>query len=168
MIIRKKYKFESAHIVRNCSSIRCSESIHGHSYIVEVFIKSNHLDNGQMVYDFGLMTPIKNFIDRFDHSYVFWKDESSDFKKFIRLFSDRWIEMPLSPTAECFSLIFFKFIDEILNNTKFKNGEKRVELHSVRVHETATGYAECFKNDMHLINKYETEDIKFSESIMKG
>ncbi|HCN16273.1 MAG TPA: 6-carboxytetrahydropterin synthase QueD, partial [Moraxellaceae bacterium] len=32
MRIRKLFKFENAHIVRNCSSDRCKYSIHGHSY----------------------------------------------------------------------------------------------------------------------------------------
>lgn len=46
MIIRKQFKFEGAHIVRNCTSQRCRENIHGHSYIVEVFITSDKLDHG--------------------------------------------------------------------------------------------------------------------------
>ncbi|MFR6543952.1 MAG: 6-pyruvoyl trahydropterin synthase family protein, partial [Butyricimonas virosa] len=52
MLIRKLFKFEGAHIVRNCSSHRCRENIHGHSYIVEVFITSDKLDRGYMVIDF--------------------------------------------------------------------------------------------------------------------
>jgi 6-pyruvoyltetrahydropterin/6-carboxytetrahydropterin synthase len=47
MIIRKQFKFEGAHIVRNCTTRRCKKSIHGHSYVVEVFFTSNKL------YDFG-------------------------------------------------------------------------------------------------------------------
>ena len=44
MIIRKLFKFEGAHIVRDCSSDRCKFSIHGHSYVVEVFLTSDKLD----------------------------------------------------------------------------------------------------------------------------
>ena len=44
MIIRKIYDFENAHIVRFCSSKRCKESIHGHSYRCEVLLKSEYLD----------------------------------------------------------------------------------------------------------------------------
>ncbi len=58
MLIRKLFKFENAHIVRNCSSDRCKRSIHGHSYKVEVLLQANRLDHGQMVYDFGLMKGI--------------------------------------------------------------------------------------------------------------
>ncbi|MBY0444649.1 MAG: 6-carboxytetrahydropterin synthase, partial [Burkholderiales bacterium] len=44
MLIRKLFKFENAHIVRNCSSERCRSSIHGHSYRVEVLLEANALD----------------------------------------------------------------------------------------------------------------------------
>ena len=40
MIIRKTYSIEGAHCVRNCTSERCSHSIHGHSAVIEVFLES--------------------------------------------------------------------------------------------------------------------------------
>lgn len=52
MLIRKLFKFENAHVVRNCTSDRCKRSIHGHSYKVELLLKASKLDHGQMVYDF--------------------------------------------------------------------------------------------------------------------
>ena len=55
MIIRKLFKFEGSHIVRNCTSDRCSHSLHGHSYKVELFLTADHLDNAGMVVDFGLL-----------------------------------------------------------------------------------------------------------------
>jgi len=166
MLIRKQFKFEGAHIVRKCSSERCKKSIHGHSYIVEVFIKSDKLDNGMMVYDFGLLGKVKEFIDSFDHTYVLWDQESNKFKAFIREYSDRVIQMPVSPSAECFSLVFFKFVDKILKDTVYSNGESGVELYSVRVHETATGYAECYREDLGMIN-FKLSDVKFSKGVTK-
>ena len=69
MIIRKIYDFENAHIVRFCSSKRCKESIHGHSYRCEVLLKSDYLDAAGMVYDFGLMKQHNRMIiDSFDHT----------------------------------------------------------------------------------------------------
>ena len=80
MLIRKLFKFEGAHIVRNCSSDRCKRSIHGHSYTVEVFLTAKGLDNGQMIMDFGLMKgTIKDLIDSFDHAYSFWNLEKRSF-----------------------------------------------------------------------------------------
>ena len=72
MRIRKLFKFENAHIVRNCSSDRCKRSIHGHSYEVELILEAHRLDHGQMVYDFGLLKHhIKDIIDSFDHAITF-------------------------------------------------------------------------------------------------
>ena len=165
MIIRKLFKFEGAHIVRNCSSVRCKKSIHGHSYVVEVFFKSDGFDHGMMVMDFGLMKgTIKDFIDGFDHAYSLWSKESEDFKNFMITNSDRWIEMPVSPSAEAYSLMFFKVIDAIVKATEFNNGEKNVQLYSVRVHETTTGYAESFREDLEWCD-FELEDIKISDGI---
>jgi len=72
MRIRKLFKFENAHIVRNCSSDRCKYSIHGHSYQIELILEAHRLDHGQMVYDFGLLkSSIKDIIDSFDHAICF-------------------------------------------------------------------------------------------------
>ena len=83
MIIRKLFKFEGAHIVRNCTSVRCRENIHGHSYIVEVFLTSNKLDDGYMITDFARLAKIKELIDSFDHSYILWNKEDAEFKNFV-------------------------------------------------------------------------------------
>jgi len=167
MIIRKQFKFNGQHIVRNCSSERCKKSIHSHSYVVEVFFTSQGFDNGQMVMDFGLMkSTIKDFIDGFDHAYSMWDKETLEFKEFMKQNSDRWIEMPVSPSAEAYSLMFFKVIDSIVQCTEFNNGEKQVKLSSVRVHETTTGYAESYESDL-TWQQFDLSDIKISEGIKK-
>lgn len=167
MIIRKQFKFEGAHIVRDCSSKRCSRSLHGHSFIVEVFLTSDGLDNGQMVVDFGLLkTNVSTFIDSFDHSYSVWCDESIKFKNTIQELSDRWVEMPVSPSAESYALMFLYVIDKIIKNTMFANGEKNPRVHSVRVHETATGYAEAFMEDLKNIKSDLLNDIIFSPGVI--
>ena len=166
MIIRKKFKFEGAHIVRNCSTQRCKKSIHGHSYEVEVFFTSNKLDNGYMILDFGLTKKhINNIIDSFDHAYTLWENESDEFKIFFKENSERWIQMPISPSAESYSLMFLKFIDFILKHTTFSNGEGDVLVSSVRVHETKTGYAEAFREDMDLI-ELDIKKVIFSNEVI--
>lgn len=166
MIIRKLFKFEGAHIVRNCSSNRCSHSIHGHSYIVEVFLTASALDNGQMVYDFGLMKgTIKDLIDSFDHALSVW-DKDKQMVDIARETSDRYIIMPVSPSAEQYSLMFLFLLDKILKNTQFNNKECGVHMSSVRVHETSTGYAESFIEDLKMVN-YNLENIIFSDQIKK-
>lgn len=165
MIIRKKFKFEGAHIVRGCSSDRCKKSLHGHSYVVEVFFTSNHLDNGQMIYDFGLTKgTIKDIVDSFDHAYSVWDKESDEFMDFIKNNSDRYVVMPVSPSAECYSLTLLYIIDKLMKATEMNNGEGTVSVSSVRVHETETGYAESFQSDLEWF-KFNLEDIEFSDAI---
>ncbi len=165
MIIRKKFKFEGAHIVRGCSSDRCKKSLHGHSYVVEVFFTSNQLDNGQMIYDFGLTKgTIRDIVDSFDHAYSAWNKESDDFMNFIKANSDRYVVMPVSPSAEGYALLLLYIIDKIMQATEMNNGEGNVKVNSVRVHETDTGYAEAFRDDLDWF-PYRLEDVHFSNPI---
>ena len=165
MNIRKQFKFCSGHIVRNCSSERCRKSMHGHNYIVEVFFESDKLDNGGMIMDFGLSkTSIKDFIDGFDHCWQMWDKEPKEFKSFIKGNSDRWISMPISPSAENYSLMFLFVIDKMIQHTVFNNGEGDVQVSSVRVHETDTGFAESFQKDLKMVD-YTLDDIKLSKQV---
>lgn len=168
MIIRKVYEFENAHIVRFCSSKRCKESIHGHSYRCEVLLSSKYLDNASMVYDFGLMKKeIKMIIDSFDHTTTLYAGDSSEYKNDMKKHSKRWIELPYNPSAEQFSRVFFVLIDRLLAQSVMQNGEKGVELYSIIVHETATGYAQCFKEDAYssIMGVINLDDIVFSDEI---
>lgn len=165
MIIRKLYRIESAHTVRNCSTSRCKYSLHGHSGIIEVFLTADGLDSGMMVCDFGLMkSHIKDLIDSFDHAYVMWNKESEDFKRFIKDNSKRWVELPVSPSAEAFSIVLFRIIDAAIRSTKFNNNENHIKLYSIRYHETETGYAEAFASDINMIT-FNLDEIKFSDQV---
>lgn len=169
MIIRKIYDFENAHIVRFCSSKRCRTSIHGHSYRCEVMLNSNFLDSAGMVYDFGLMKQgIKVIIDSFDHATTLFSGDSDEYKNDIKKHSKRWIEIPQNPSAEQFCRVFFILIDRLLNLTNMHNNEKNVTLYSIIVHETATGYAQCFREDAYNedMGKIELKDISFSPEIL--
>lgn len=170
MIIRKLFKFENAHVVRGCSTIRCRSSLHGHSYKVELLFSSNFLDNGQMVYDFGLMKQnMKAIIDSFDHAIAIWNGDDMEYIEDMKKHSHRWILIPVSPSAEQFSRLFFVLIDRLLSLTSTVNGEKEVKLHSVIVHETETGYAQAFKEDAYSQNMglIDLEEIVFSQEIQK-
>lgn len=167
MIIRKKYNVESAHIVRNCTSQRCSHSIHGHSATIEVFLESRQLDNAQMVYDFGLMKgTIKQFIDGMDHCYLLCKHDGEEFKDFIKSNCDRWIELPCNPSAEMLSVFLFNYIEQILTLTNKQNGEGEIHVKAVRYHETETGYAECDKQDVDTLWKQDW-NVTFSPGVVK-
>jgi 6-pyruvoyltetrahydropterin/6-carboxytetrahydropterin synthase len=166
MIIRKKFAFEGAHIVRNCSSRRCALSIHGHSYKVELLLAGKP-DRGQMVYDFGLLkTHVKELIDAFDHTTVFWDKDGEEYIQAIKQHSARWISFPVNPTAEMLSLWFLNAFSFLLGNTSKLNGES-FECHSVIVHETDSGYAQAFTSDVDDVQLGWLNETIFSEEITK-
>jgi len=168
MLIRKLFKFDNAHVVRNCTSDRCKRSIHGHSYKVELLLKASKLDHGQMVYDFGLLKGvIKDLFDSFDHAICFWEKDDSQYIDACQTFSARWISLPVSPSAEQFSRIFFYLAQQVLQSTVTQNGEGDVEVYSVIVHETDTGYAQSFIEDIQneQMGILSLDGIVFSEQI---
>ena len=170
MIIRKLFKFENAHVVRGCSSERCKYSIHGHSYKIEVLFESNYFDKGQMVYDFGLTKRyIKELIDTFDHSITLWSGDNASYIGDMKKHSARWVELPVSPSAEQFSRVIYLMVERVLDCTGMVNGERNISLHSIIVHETETGYAQGFKEDAYseLMGIINLEDIIFSDKIQK-
>ena len=170
MLIRKLFKFENAHIVRDCTTQRCSENIHGHSYKIEVLLESNYLDNGQMVYDFGLTKRyIKELIDSFDHAITLWTGDDKSYIESMKNHSNRWVELPVSPSAEQFSRVIYLMVERILACTDMRNGEREVTLHSIIVHETETGYAQGFKEDAHstLMGEIALEKITFSPQVQR-
>jgi len=168
VIIRKMFKFENAHVVRGCSTVKCRSSIHGHSYKVELLFESNFLDNGQMVYDFGLMKQnMKDLIESFDHAIALWNGDDKEYLEDMKKHSMRWVELPVSPSAEQFSRVIFVMIDKLLALTSKVNGEREVKLHSVIVHETETGYAQCFAEDAYSkeMGIIDLREIVFSKEI---
>ena len=168
MIIRKLFKFENAHIVRGCTTQRCSENIHGHSYQVEVLLESNYLDHGQMVYDFGLMKEtIKELMEAFDHSITLWSGDDASYVSDMKKYSARWVELPVSPSAEQFSRVIYLMVERVLLCTGMVNGEREVTLQSIIVHETQTGYAQGFKEDAYseLMGSISLDDIQFSKQV---
>ena len=169
MLIRKLFKFENAHIVRNCTSDRCKRSIHGHSYKVELLLKASKLDHGQMVYDFGLLKGvIKDLFDSFDHAICFWQQDNAEYIQACKTFSARWVSLPVSPSAEQFSRIFFYLAQQVLTSTETQNGEGDVEVYSVIVHETDTGYAQSFAEDIENVQMglLDLTQIEFSEQVV--
>jgi 6-pyruvoyltetrahydropterin/6-carboxytetrahydropterin synthase len=170
MIIRKLFSFEASHIVRNCSSARCKYSMHGHSFKAELFLEASRLDRGQMVYDFGLLKgPLRDLYDSFDHAFLFWEKDRPDFRRSVQSFSRRWIQLPVSPTAEQLSRVLFVLADAVIKNTRKANGEGDAKVHSVILHETATGYAQCLRKDAEsrAMGAIKLKEILFSDGIKK-
>jgi 6-pyruvoyltetrahydropterin/6-carboxytetrahydropterin synthase len=137
---------------------------------VELLFESNFLDNGQMVYDFGLMKQnMKDLVESFDHAIALWSGDDTAYIADMKKHSQRWVELPVSPSAEQFSRVIFVMIERVLALTSTANGEKEVKLNSIIVHETQTGYAQCFKEDAHSesMGVIHLEDIRFSEAVLE-
>jgi 6-pyruvoyltetrahydropterin/6-carboxytetrahydropterin synthase len=135
---------------------------------VELLFESNFLDNGQMVYDFGLIKQnIKALVDSFDHAVTLWDQDDAEYITDMKKHSDRWVQLPVSPSAEQFSRVIFVMVDMLLKLTNTINGEKEVKLHSVIVHETDTGYAQGFESDAYseLMGVIDVERIIFSDGV---
>ena len=142
-------KFEDAQIVRGGSTRSWSDSIKGTSYEGGVRLRADARDHGQMVYDFGLPKGgVRDWSDAFGHAVAVWSQDDPDYIASIRRHSERWVLIPVSPSAEQFSRLIFRLVEAALENTQMKNGESGVQLHSVIVHETETGYAQCFREDV--------------------
>lgn len=171
MEIRKEFRVESAHIVRNCTSERCSHSVHGHSAVIEVIFEGRQLDNAQMLMDFGLMKgSIKQFIDSMDHCYLLCEHDKPEFREFIKRECDRYIELPFNPSAEMLSIFIMAGVQYIINHTEFNNGEDAdglLKVKAVRYHETTTGYAQCDLIDCNNYAKWSWADFTFSDGVKK-
>lgn len=169
MEIRKLFNVEAAqHVVRNATSYRCSHSVHNHGAVVEVFLTSDKLDNGGMVVDFGILKgTVKSFIDSFDHCMTFWEKDNVDYIQDMKKWNDRWIVLPINPTAELLSVYMCYIINKIIDATEFNNGEGHVKCSRVIYHETVTGYAEGRIEDTPMLSPivWRTD---FSEGVYKN
>ena len=124
----------------------CRE-IHGHSYRLFVTIKgepSQCESNPKcgMVMDFGDLKRIVNseIIDRLDHSFVLRNSEQN--VELQRVFSAKFEKIVLveyQPTCENMLVDFAARLKAALPAT--------VTLHSLRLHETATSYAEWYNDE---------------------
>lgn len=171
MKITKQFRTETSHIVRNCTSKRCSYSIHGHSYLYEIELTSDTLDNAQMVMDFGLLKGvIKEYIDSLDHCHLICSLDQPKYVKHMKKYSDRWISLPFNPSAEMMALWILDVTNYIIESMVFNNGENFIGLHcsSVTVHETTTGKATATIEDLdklgHLI---QANKIEYSEGVLE-
>ena len=171
MLIRKLFKYEASHRVFDAYSRRCSHSVHGHSYVVEYIFEGKVPDNAQMVMDFGFVKKYFHpFVDSFDHCHMIWTEKSDEHYKFFTEYNERWAAMPFSSTAEMQAKMFFTYGFWSLRKLKSMNLiNDRVMMHSVKVHETDTGYAEFRDTDYHSCQfpRVKLESILFSAGIIK-
>lgn len=141
--IRKKFRFEAAHRLMTSYSQKC-QKVHGHSYVAEVFLQSEQLNEDGMVIDFGkLKNKLAEVFDKFDHFVVLCAKDSFAIhmqnEEFAGMIDFGLIMVDWNPTAENMAKYFYDEICTIL----YANEDMRdAQLVKVRIHETETGWAE--------------------------
>jgi len=140
--IRKLFKFEAAHRLAASYSQAC-QKFHGHSYKLEVILRSNELNQDGMVVDFGKIKDLLgNDLEKFDHKLVVSENDADteEISNFEVVCSNLGIVVvPFNPTAENMAKYFY----DIVWKKIYENEDLRgIEVEAVRIHETDTGYAE--------------------------
>ena len=134
--IRKQFKFEGAHILAMSFAEEC-QRVHGHSYIIEVFFEAKELNADGMVIDFKKVNEIiKPLLERWDHMMLV--PLSLDTYVHLGPFRDSCLLVPFNPTAENMAKHLFEKIAPVVET--ITDGALKV-----RVHETATGWAEYWE-----------------------
>lgn len=143
--VTKEFSFEMAHVLEGYDG-PCRE-IHGHSY--RLFVTAIGYPNGDstspkygMVMDFGMLKRIVGGLiaDVYDHSLVMRRTEDNG--DMLRVLAGRFQKLHVvdfQPTCENLVAYFARLLSEAL--------PEGVELFSLRLHETATSYAEWFASD---------------------
>jgi len=143
--LTKEFSFESAHALDGYDGL-CRE-IHGHSYRLFVTIKGEPScddDNPKlgMVMDFGDLKRIVNseIVDRLDHSFVLRDSvQNTMLSRVLSAKFEKIVLVDYQPTCENMLADFAERLQRAL--------PEGIELHSLRLHETATSYAEWFASD---------------------
>ena len=143
--ITKKFSFETGHALYGYDG-KC-RNVHGHSYKLSVTVignpisESSHVKFG-MVIDFGDLKKIvkEEIVDVFDHATVF--NKNTPHVDLAKELSDRGHNVLLAnyqPTSEMMVIDFAEKIKARLPS--------RIKLHSLKLQETESSYAEWFASE---------------------
>lgn len=154
MLATKQFKFELAHRLVTSYSVKC-KSLHGHSYLAELVLETEYLNEDGMVMDFGeVKDKFAHLIDAWDHSYMFYAKDplAHHYKAMLQVEPLRMIEVDYNPTAENMAYHLFRAAVEL-----------NLPVKEVRVQETKTGWATSSRPKMFVgedITYYNCPEIK--------
>lgn len=143
--ITKSFNFETAHALYGYDG-KC-KNIHGHSYKLYVTVigtpisDSNHVKFG-MVIDFGDLKKIvrEEVVDVFDHATIF--NKNSPHKELGLELMEKGHNIILAEYQPSSEMMIQDFADRIK-----KKLPENVKLHSLKLLETETSFAEWFASD---------------------
>ena len=143
--VTTSFSFETGHALYGYDGL--CKNVHGHSYKLHVTVvgrpidDQNHVKNG-MVIDFkDLKTIVKSeVVDVFDHATVFNKNTPHvELAKTLSDSGHKVLLVDYQPTSEKMVIDFAHRIASRL--------PAHIKLHNLRLHETATAYAEWYAKD---------------------
>jgi 6-pyruvoyltetrahydropterin/6-carboxytetrahydropterin synthase len=142
--LTKVFPFEMAHALYGYDG-PC-KNIHGHSYVLQVTLIGKPMDNPShpkhgMVMDFSDLSKMvkEKIIDKMDHALVLnGNSPHRDIKHLDENF-ERVVYVEYQPTCENLLVDFMNRIKSLL--------PENVKLHSMRLRETASSFAEWFADD---------------------
>ena len=142
--VTKEFDFEMAHALWNYDG--ACRNIHGHSYRLFVTIIGEPNDDPGDP-KFGMVLDFKDFkalvkgpiVDYFDHALVLYKDVDRALLSQIKNMYEKVHLFDFQPTCE--NLVLF-----IVDTIRAKMPPS-LELHSVKLYETATSFGEWFADD---------------------
>lgn len=142
--VTKEFSFEMSHALWDYDG-RC-KNLHGHSYRMFVTLIGSPLNDTAnpkhgMVIDFGDLKRIVNqeIVDKYDHTVVLSSRSDHDKISDIPQMFDRMEIVDFQPTCE--NLVLF-FVGKIK-----KRLPSHLHLFSLKLHETATSFAEWYASD---------------------
>jgi len=142
--ITKMYDFEMAHVLKDYDG-PC-RNIHGHSYKLFVTITGTPINDPDspkkgMVMDFKDLKAIvkTRIVNRFDHALVINSETDPAMIESMKKHMENVIQVDYQPTCENLVADFAGIIKSLLPD--------HVQLHNLRLWETATSYSEWFAED---------------------
>lgn len=140
--LTKEFSFEMAHVLSGYDGL--CRNVHGHSYRLFVTVKGEPEQDEKspkygMVMDFSVLKSIvkEEIVDRLDHAMLVRRNASQAMQ--LKGIAERIYEVDYQPTCENMVIEFATKIRARL--------PQNVKLHSVKLHETATSFAEWYAED---------------------
>lgn len=142
--VTKEFNFEIAHALWNYDGL--CKNIHGHSYKLFVTVtgtplnQPDHPKNGMLI-DFGDLKKIieKTVVEPLDHAVILNARSFSDNLKAVDQMFDKRFIVDYQPTCE-------NMVIDIASRISAKLPEG-ITLHSVKLHETGSSFAEWYAAD---------------------
>ncbi len=142
--ITKQFTFEMAHVLKNYDG-PC-RNVHGHSYELFVTLSGEPLQDKNspkygMVMDYRDLKSIvkENIINKYDHSLVLSSAHDTDSINNLKKEFEKVIVVDYQPTNENLIIDIAEALKRLLPET--------VQLHNLKLRETATAYSEWFSED---------------------